>query len=206
MESTEAVQRKVSAGEDAFEIFERCPDFPRLHGRTRERLAEAEREMSADARVYGSRARLEHVLHLFDIRAEGLLELVTDIETQRAFRFVQESLGCLAWREHTGAPIEVMHPASAQSDEYLATIETKGLWWIGEGYGRLESLRRAPVASEESSGTQTGKRITRTDIWKSARYKNRTEFERWERQDARRPNRAAHERFTQILNEKPDLK
>jgi hypothetical protein len=52
----------------------------------------------------------------------------------------------------------------------------------------------------------TGKRITRTDIWKFARYKSRTEFERWERNDAKRPNKAAHERFTRILTEKPHLR
>ncbi len=52
---------------------------------------------------------------------------------------------------------------------------------------------------------QTGKRITRTDIWKSARYKSRTEFERWQRCDARATS-AAHERFTRILAEKPHLK
>jgi len=52
---------------------------------------------------------------------------------------------------------------------------------------------------------RTGKRITRTDIWRSARYKSRTEFERWERQD-RRATKAADERFTRILAEKPHLR
>lgn len=51
----------------------------------------------------------------------------------------------------------------------------------------------------------TNKRITRKDIWKSARYSTRTEFERWQRCDAR-ATRAAHERFTRILAEKPHLK
>ncbi|MGP8244160.1 MAG: hypothetical protein ACLQVN_06540 [Bryobacteraceae bacterium] len=66
--------------------------------------------------------------------------------------------------------------------------------------------RRAAVdAYIEDVFNQTKKRITRTDIWKSARYKSRTEFERWERQD-RRATKAANERFTRVLTEKPHLK
>lgn len=52
---------------------------------------------------------------------------------------------------------------------------------------------------------QTGKRITRTEIWKHARYKTRTQFERWERGD-QRATKTAHELFTRILAEKPHLK
>jgi len=53
---------------------------------------------------------------------------------------------------------------------------------------------------------RTKKRITRTDIWKTARYKTRTEFERWERNDPKNPNKTANARFKNILTEKPHLK
>jgi hypothetical protein len=54
---------------------------------------------------------------------------------------------------------------------------------------------------------KTGKRITRTAIWKRAGYQRRTEFERWERNDAKRSNKAANERFTRLLLvDKPHLK
>jgi hypothetical protein len=52
---------------------------------------------------------------------------------------------------------------------------------------------------------KTGKRITRTDFWKAARYRTRTEFERWQRNDPR-TTRTANERFTRLLQEKPHLK
>jgi hypothetical protein len=74
----------------------------------------------------------------------------------------------------------------------------------GEKANRTE--RRAAVdAYIEEVFIQKGKRITRTDIWKHARYKSRTEFERWERND-HRATKAATERFTRILTEKPHLK
>jgi hypothetical protein len=66
--------------------------------------------------------------------------------------------------------------------------------------------RKAVDAYIEDVLSQKGIRITRTDIWKQARYKSRTEFERWERNDPKNPNKTAHERFTRILTEKPHLK
>jgi hypothetical protein len=53
---------------------------------------------------------------------------------------------------------------------------------------------------------EKGKRITRKDIWSKAGYTSRTEFERWERRDAKHPNQVADEIFTRILREKPHLK
>jgi hypothetical protein len=53
---------------------------------------------------------------------------------------------------------------------------------------------------------KTGRRITRTHIWRAAGYKSRTEFERWERDDPDRRNHAANEAFNRILSEKPHLK
>lgn len=53
---------------------------------------------------------------------------------------------------------------------------------------------------------ETGKRITRKDIWTKAGYKSRTEFERWERSDPKRRNASAGERFARILQDKPHLR
>jgi hypothetical protein len=53
---------------------------------------------------------------------------------------------------------------------------------------------------------QRGKRITRTDFWKAAGYKNATEFQRWQRQDPKHRNKAADGNFKRILLEKPHLK
>src|ERR1039457_6422185 len=68
-----------------------------------------------------------------------------------------------------------------------------------------QSRRAAVDAYIEEVLNKTGKKITRTDIWKHARYKSRTEFERWERNDAKNRNRTGHHRFTRVLSEKPHL-
>ena len=51
----------------------------------------------------------------------------------------------------------------------------------------------------------TNRRITRKDIWKSARYGSPTEFQRWQRND-RRTTSAIDQRFTEIFAKKPHLK
>lgn len=59
----------------------------------------------------------------------------------------------------------------------------------------------------EEVRAKKSKRITRKDIWTAAGYQTRTEFERWQRQDPKNPNKAAHDTFTRILCvEKPHLK
>jgi hypothetical protein len=70
--------------------------------------------------------------------------------------------------------------------------------------------RKAVDAYIEEVFSRTGKRITRTDIWKSLRYKSRAEFERWEsrwyEKAGKTPNATANRRFTNFLVEKPHLK
>jgi hypothetical protein len=63
----------------------------------------------------------------------------------------------------------------------------------------LRSDRRALVDSHiEAVLQQTGKRLTRTEIWKSAGYKSRVEFDRWQRNDPL-ATRTADRNFTRIL-------
>jgi hypothetical protein len=71
----------------------------------------------------------------------------------------------------------------------------------------VECDRRAAVdAYIAAVYAKTGEHITRTSIWKSAGYKSRSEFEKWERNDPKRRNMTADMRFRQILAKKPHLK
>jgi hypothetical protein len=70
--------------------------------------------------------------------------------------------------------------------------------------------RKAVDAYIEEVFRRTGKRINRTDIWKSVHYKSRAEFERWEsrwyEKSGKKPNATANRLFTNLLTEKPPLK
>jgi hypothetical protein len=82
------------------------------------------------------------------------------------------------------------------------------------GKSRKPVTREDSLASERRKAVQayidevfekSGKRITRAEIWRLAHYKDRTDFERWQRNDPK-ATRTANERFTQLLKEKPHLK
>lgn len=97
------------------------------------------------------------------------------------------------------APVEVVskpedanEPAPAQPTAVASGVN---------GFDR----RKAVDSYIEEVFRQKNRRITRTDIWKHARYKTRTEFERWQRKSPR-ATKTANERFTTVLNEKPHLK
>ena len=62
--------------------------------------------------------------------------------------------------------------------------------------------RSAVDAYIEGVFNRTGKRITRTDIWRAARYKTRTAFEWWEQKDPR-ATKTADERFTGFSRKSP---
>jgi hypothetical protein len=198
----------------------------------RDRMQEAERNAPAEARVYGSRARLRYVLNRFDIRSEAFLELVSDIAMQNAYIVVLGQLARAAWEEHTGLPLEILSPASEQTEKDSSSIEAQKSVWVTAGYQRLgypdqqqtsdvETISPVPMAGADAvAGTrraavdayiaqvhrETRKEITRADIWKAAGYKARTEFERWERNDLERRNKTADRRISQVLRGKPHLK
>jgi hypothetical protein len=68
-----------------------------------------------------------------------------------------------------------------------------------------EPDRRALVDSYiQAELLRTGKRTTRTAIWKAAGYKSASEFERWQRRDSL-GSKAADRNFTRIFTEKKPL-
>jgi|HubBroStandDraft_1064217.scaffolds.fasta_scaffold34954_3 hypothetical protein len=131
---SEAAQQGDTTVEDAIRLFESHPDFLRLRVRMGERMDEAERNSPADARYYGTVARLQYVLTRFAIRAETFWKMVSDIGRQNAFIVMLESFERVAWEEYTGQPIEVLRPASAQANVNLEAIHAKVQEWAQEGY------------------------------------------------------------------------
>jgi hypothetical protein len=84
----------------------------------------------------------------------------------------------------------------------------------GQTKSRKARPKNDPCAAERRNAVEayiaevlekTGIQITRTDIWKAARYKTRTEFERWQCNHPK-ATKTAHERFARLLKEKPHLK
>jgi len=137
--------------------------------------------------------------------------------------YLQEELFRLAPETQLPPTDTVENIIGERSDAEVRAWVDRSLAYAGSSWligGEPERTMGAPVDSAANYGTDrrkaiddyinevsslTGKLITRTDIWKAARYKTRTEFERWQRKD-RRATKAAHDRFTRILAEKPHLR
>ncbi len=122
---------------------------------------------------------------------------LTSFGVRRIVRQELEEQAVMAGRS-AATPQPDMAPALTHSPDFrYVSIKEAG-----------QNRRAAVDAYIEEVFRTIAKRITRTDIWKSARYKTRTEFERWQRNDPtdRRKNKTADERFTRILTEKPHLK
>jgi hypothetical protein len=158
-ESTGAdlAQQGDKAVEAAIRLFESHRDFLRLQVRMRERMAEAARNSPADARYHGTVARLQYVLTLFAIRAETFWKMVSDIQWQNAFIVMLESFERVAWEEHTGQPVEVLRPASAQANANFEAIHAKVQEWTQKGYKRLVS------SPDETTRTDAGRAVKWTN-------------------------------------------
>ena len=123
----------------------------------------------------------------------------SDLDYQRLF--VRALDGRIAhWR--VKALEKALEPPAETSP--IMKIEAQELKTVVSGLSN-NSRRKAVDAYIEEVFSRTGKRINRTDIWKHAAYKSRTEFEKWERNDPKKVNKTAHERFTGILTKKPHL-
>jgi hypothetical protein len=110
-------------------------------------------------------------------RIEAILELVPKWEWAGYERLGKGSAYALGRENQKGfAPRTIAQQRRKAVDDYIAEVQAK-----------------------------TGKLITRTDIWKAAGYRNRTQFERWQRNDPR-CTAAADRNIRQILQRKPPLK
>ena len=96
---------------------------------------------------------------------------------------------------------------SAQWTKYEDTLLSRGKRSTTTTSIARPSSRRPRVdAYIQEVLEKTNTKIYRKDIWCSAGYKTRSEFEKWERNDSNKKNKTAAARFEKILADKPHLK
>jgi hypothetical protein len=99
----------------------------------------------------------------------------------------------VSWQQVTGC-----WPEDASQSEILASeIEAPTMEERGKGDARRELIDAFILKVEKA----TGRDIKRTDIWTVAGYKDRTEFERFQRNE--RVTETASDNFTRVLNLEP---
>jgi hypothetical protein len=122
-----------------------------------------------------------------------------------AINLAREDPGPLTWRlthaTHLGECLERTRDASPPAEANLTRAQPEVVIRLN-----IAEQRKAAVdAYIEEVFLKTGKRIHRTDIWTAAKYKDATEFQRWQRKDPR-TTPTAEKAFARILSTKPHLK
>jgi hypothetical protein len=74
---------------------------------------------------------------------------------------------------------------------------------VSEVRKATDSSSRATIEAFILKIAETGRKISRTEIWLAAGYSDKTEFERFQRDDAR-TTRTARKNFTRVLNLSPE--
>jgi hypothetical protein len=138
-----------------------------------------------------------------------LAEATKQLKATMASRYASGKDG-LERREINSQPKTQPQAANAQLDEKLVPraaqvvepVDENGL--PGNPVGIERSLRREAVnAFIAEVLLKTGRKIIRKNIWMVAHYKERTEFERFQRGD-RRTTKAAIEAFNRVLKMDPE--
>jgi hypothetical protein len=212
---------EARAADDALKLFREQSGFGRARLRMEERMEKLKQGSLPDFR---SKARSDLVLKLFDTRACTFLPFLKAggplVEGYEALLVFFKSV---AWEEFTGYQREIL----LARGRFLAGVEEElnkhEQEWLTKARERIapqpETVsvtgladKRVPTDRRKAVDDyinevfhRTKKMITRTDIWKSAGYKTRTEFEKWERRDPKKQNMTANVRLTRILAEKPHL-
>ncbi len=199
------------AAEEAVRLFESKPEFVRIALRMRQNLEEIDKQHPPEAGVFATEPRLKLVMERFEIRAKAFLELVSDLDTQNAFIAILRSISVGSFEEYTGFPEGQLIPVGMETKRVDALRQLVPKWEkagpeIRES-GSLESVaqqrRKAVDLYIMELEAKTGRRITRSDIWRSAGYSEATQFERWEKNI--RGTAAADRRISQVLRAKPHM-
>jgi hypothetical protein len=177
--------------QDAAEAYNLGVDFSRIGWSPgNEPLEVANREFSD--------GRDEAAKYLIAATANEYSDTITDIDTFESKLNAIEAWASKKFRASTYA---------LDSAKYQARAIAFGKWEarLAAAVPAKTSNRVAVDAYIEEVFRVTGKELKRVDLWRSVGYRSRSDFECWERGDPR-ATKAASERFTAILREKPHLK
>ena len=150
------------------------------------------------------------VRELFDLQVQPRLAFVKSEEDLPAFESELRLVWSLIIIPHL--PVSLIE---VQMESLRVAEAARRAHWMARAIQSLhpakspaKNERKAAVEAyirEVFENTQPPRKITKTDFWKQAGYKTRTEFEKWQRYD-KACTKAAEANFSRILRDKPHLK
>jgi DNA-binding XRE family transcriptional regulator len=123
----------------ALKILESSPDFPGVQVRTHDRVRELlDSDPSLEALVARTTGKMDHLIQVFDIRAEGLLRLVIDKKTHDAFTVALEQLCDWLWEQWSLLPIWALPPHGHSWRAQYGRLSSRAQHWVIEAYQKLD--------------------------------------------------------------------
>lgn len=129
-------------------LLEKHPKFAAIQYRVLSESQELTSKLTAEEKEPGRPARLSALIQLLNIRAGAYLELVSDLDAQKAYMTVLSAFADDAWQAFTGFPTWLT-PAMTE-DANANEIRNRIAFWTAEGY-RLLSQNDAAVGSNNAS-------------------------------------------------------
>jgi hypothetical protein len=212
-----ALVERIRKQRNAIELLKALPDFPSVQIETHDEVQKLiDDDPSIKTFAPRSEELLNHLIEIFDIRAEALLRLVTDMQTHEAFVDALTEAADWIWAQWSGGwPLSMMPPVNHPMRTQIDRLRPRAQHWSMEGYRKLASLKEAETGDEALGQqreridgfiakvlTHAGVKITRTEIWKVAGYGDATEFERFQRGDER-TTESAKVNFGRVLSMEP---
>src|ERR1700686_5020974 len=101
-----AERLRRTAVKNAIELLKAHPSFPAAQVQIHELTEALTRDLSGQEPAFGTDARMELALRIFDIRSNAYLGLVTDMKSQEAYMTILGEFARNAWEQYTGYPNE----------------------------------------------------------------------------------------------------
>jgi hypothetical protein len=128
---------------EAIALLEKNPAYPSAIVQIGDKSKQLGDSISEEAKCFGSQARMEYLVKMFDISAQAFLRLVSDLETQKAFTALLDDCFRQAWERYIGYPFDNVPPIG----DAARPIEQRVRYWALEGLRRLDTSRRVPEPS-----------------------------------------------------------
>jgi len=146
MSPSEVARLRQERVKEATDLFEKQPGYAKAELEFLQRGAALNERVDFQVKVVGSPERMEHALAWLDLWAETHLDLVSDMELQKAFQTLVWNNLQYNWQQFTGRMYDEFPPQvyPGPGDRF----KERANYWITEGYKRVVEAAPHPAPAQ----------------------------------------------------------
>jgi hypothetical protein len=136
----------------ALALLEEHPNYASVQVTLHEREIAVLPRTPREAPPVNTEARWKLTLRVFDIRAESLLDLVSNLDQHKAYRIVLEDFARRAFQDYTGCDLDTFMWTTEQG--FISEVQIRVSHWINEGFKRIASPNLRTADNERANDSQ----------------------------------------------------